>query len=134
MAWQNYYKLKKQEQKFHNRKVVEDGQTFDSRKECRRYRELKLMQSAGMIHGLQRQKKYVLIPAQREPDTVGKRGGKIKGKLIEREVSYFADFMYYDKDGNVVVEDVKSPATKTKEYIIKRKLLLFKYGIKIQEV
>jgi hypothetical protein len=95
---------------------------------------LKLMQSAGMIHGLTRQKKYVLIPAQREPDTVGKRGGNIKGKLLEREVSYIADFMYYDKDGNVVVEDVKSPATKTKEYILKRKLMLYVHGIQIVEV
>lgn len=120
--------------KYHNSAVIVDGISFQSMKEARRWRELKLMESAGMIHGLTRQKKYVLIPAQREPDTVGKRGGKIKGKLIEREVSYIADFMYYDKDGNAVVEDVKSPATKTKEYIIKRKLLLFKYGIKIQEV
>lgn len=134
MAWQNYYRLKKQEQKFHNRKVVEDGQTFDSRKECRRYRELKLMQSAGMIHGLTRQKKYVLIPAQREPDTVGKRGGKHKGELIERECAYYADFFYYDKEGNEVVEDVKSPATRTEVYKVKRKLMLYKYGIRIVEV
>ena len=134
MAWQNYYALRKKGNKYHNNKVVVDGQYFDSQKEARRFRELKLMESAGMIHGLTRQKKYVLIPAQREPDTVGKRGGKIKGKLIERECAYYADFCYYDRDGREVVEDVKSPATRTEQYKIKRKLMMYVHGIQIVEV
>ena len=95
---------------------------------------MKLMESAGMIHGLTRQKKYVLIPAQREPDTEGKRGGKVKGKLLERECAYYADFTYYDKDGREVVEDVKSPATRTEQYKIKKKLMLYVHGIQIVEV
>jgi hypothetical protein len=130
MAWNNY----RRGNKYHNHKVKRDGESFDSKKEMRRYAELQIMQSAGMISGLQRQKKFVLIPAQREPDTVGKRGGRIKGKVIEREVVYYSDFFYYTKEGDAVVEDVKSEATKTPQYILKRKMLLYVYGIKIQEV
>ena len=134
MAWQNYYALKKKGNKYHNSAVIVDGVSFQSRKEARRWRELKLMESAGMIHGLTRQKKFVLIPAQREPDTVGKRGGKHKGKLIEREVAYYADYSYYDKEGNEIVEDVKSPATRTKDYILKRKMMMYVHGIRIREI
>lgn len=129
MAWMNYRKGNK----YHNSKIIADGEQFDSRKEYRRYMELKYMQRAGMIHGLERQKKFLLIPAQREPDKTGKRGGKIKGKLLERECAYYADFAYYE-NGVQVVEDVKSPATRTTEYIIKRKMMLYKYGIAIKEL
>ena len=118
--------------KYHNKKVVIDGEIFDSKKEARRFTELLLMQRAGEISNLQRQVKYLLIPAQREPNTVGKRGGIIKGKLIEREVSYIADFVYTDKEGQTVVEDTKG--MKTKEYIIKRKLMLYLHDIRIKEV
>ena len=133
MAWQNYY-LRKKGNKYHNSKVIVDGESFDSVKEGRRFRELKLMESAGMIHGLKRQVKFNLLPSQRESDSVGKRGGKKKGQVIEREVNYYADFVYYDKDGTQVVEDVKSDATRTKEYIIKRKMMLFFHGIRVKEV
>ena len=121
-------------EKYHNHKIERDGIVFDSQKELRRWEELKLMEKAGMIHGLERQKKFVLIPAQREPDTVGKRGGKHKGKVIERECSYYSDFAYYTKDGDYVVEDVKSEATKTEQYRIKRKLMMYVHGIRITEV
>ena len=134
MAWQNYYALKKKGNKYHNSAVIVDGISFQSRKEARRWCELKIMDRAGMIHGLTRQKKFVLIPAQREPDTVGKRGGRKKGKLIERECAYYSDFAYYDKDGNEVVEDVKSPATRTKDYILKRKMMMYVHGIRIREI
>lgn len=134
MAWHNYYRNRGSEGKYHNHKIERDGEKFDSVKEWRRYCELKIMQSAGMIYGLARQKKFVLIPAQREPDTVGKRGGVHKGKLIEHECAYFSDFCYYDKEGNLIVEDVKSEATKTEQYKIKRKLMLKEYGIRIHEI
>lgn len=120
--------------KYHNHRVEMDGYTFDSTKERNRYAELKLMQKAGMIYGLELQKKFTLIPTQREPDTVGKRGGKHRGKVIERETVYIADFTYYTKDGELVVEDVKSPATKTPQYLIKRKLMLYVHGIRVKEV
>ena len=136
MAWQNYYANRQggTGNKYHNHKIVRDGEKYDSKKELRRYEELRIMQTAGMIHGLQRQKKFLLIPAQREPDTIGKRGGRKKGKVIEHECSYIADFVYYDKNGKMVVEDVKSSATRTKDYIIKRKLMRYIHGIQIKEI
>jgi hypothetical protein len=126
MKYRQYYPGK-----YGNKKVKVDGITFDSMKEARRYKELSLMQKAGTIQNLQMQVKYILIPAQREPDTIGKRGGVHKGKLIERECSYIADFVYEEK-GRTIVEDTKG--MRTKDYIIKRKLLLYMHGIRINEI
>lgn len=117
--------------KYGNRKITRDGITFDSLKEYRRFCELRLLEKAGAIQDLKRQVEFELMPTIREPDTIGKRGGIIKGKVIERKVSYIADFVYL-KDGEIVVEDTKG--FKTKEYIIKRKLLLWLHNIKIREV
>lgn len=117
--------------KYHNKKIIKDGEVFDSIKEYKRWCELSLLERAGEITTLRRQVKYVLIPAQYEPDTVGKRGGIKKGKLIERECSYIADFVYDERDSQVV-EDTKG--VKTKDYIIKRKLMLYIHGIRIKEV
>lgn len=117
--------------KYHNRKITIDGNTFDSKKEANRYNELKILEKAGEISGLQLQVKYILIPEQREPGTIGKRGGIKKGKLIERECSYIADFVYQE-NGETVVEDTKG--MRTKDYIIKRKLMLHVHGIRIREV
>lgn len=119
--------------KYHSKKITIDGNTFDSRKEAKRWQELSLLQRAGAITDLQRQVEFELIPAQREPDTIGVRGGVRKGKTIEFAVKYVADFVYRE-NGKTVVEDVKSPATKTKDYIIKRKLMLWVHGIKINEI
>lgn len=119
--------------KYKNRKVNIDGMEFDSMKEYWRYAELKQMQAEDKITDLQRQVKYILIPAQREPDTIGKRGGVKKGKLLEREVAYYADFVYRLADtGTLIVEDTKG--MRTTEYIIKRKLLLYMHGIRIKEL
>ena len=107
--------------KYNSKKTVVDGQTFDSKKEANRYQELVLLEKAGVIKNLSRQVKFVLIPSQRDKN----------GKVIERECSYKADFKY-EEDGKTVVEDVKG--FRTKEYIIKRKLLLYQYGIRIREV
>ena len=133
MAWKYYRKQAKG--KYHNKKAKSaDGKDFDSTKERNRYEELLLMQKAGMIFGLETQKKFILIPTQREPDTVGARGGTHKGAVIERECAYYADFAYYKKGGEYVVEDVKSEATRTEQYKIKRKLMLYVHGIRVQEV
>ena len=131
--------------KYHSKKVAKDSITFDSQKEYKRYCELLLLEKAGEITNLQRQVKFVLIPAQYEPDIIGKRGGRKKGKLIERECSYIADFVYekriyrpdafeevYSTRLKTVVEDVKG--VRTKDYIIKRKLMLHIHGIRIKEV
>ena len=118
--------------KYHARKVTVDGVTFDSRKEARRWSELRMLEQAGDIIGLRRQVKFVLIPAQRESDTVGPKGGVKRGRLLERECAYIADFVYERKDGSQIVEDTKG--VRTPEYIIKRKLMLYVHGIRIQEV
>lgn len=101
---------------------------YDSIKEARRAKVLKLLEAGGKIHDLKEQVKYELIPAQYEIAIVN---GKQKKILIERSVSYYADFQYV-KDGELIVEDSKG--VKTKEYIIKRKLMLHVHGIKIKEV
>ena len=65
--------------------------------------------------------------------TKGKNKGQPKrGKLLERECAYYADFDYYTKSGMHIVEDTKG--VKTKEYIIKRKLMLFLNKIQIREI
>ena len=119
--------------KYGNNKIDIDGEKFDSMKEYWRYLELKHMQTEGQITELQRQVKFVLLPAQREADTIGKRGGVKKGNVIEREVAYYADFVYKLADtGALIVEDTKG--MKTTEYIIKRKMMLFFHGIRIKEL
>ena len=118
--------------KYRNKKIEADGMTFDSKKEYKRWCELNMLLKAGEITELERQVKIPLIPTQREPDIIGKRGGVKKGKVIEHEISYIADFVYKDKDGKLVVEDTKG--FRTKEYVLKRKMLLFLWGIKITEL
>lgn len=116
-----------------------DGILFDSINEAWRYSELKLLERAGAICDLKLQQKFVLIPVQRGMSTEVYKRGKNKGKpkpgpVLEREVAYFADFVYKE-NGVQIVEDAKSVATRKKEsYIIKRKLMLQVYGIRIREV
>ena len=120
--------------KYYNKKCTVNGIIFDSRKEARRYQELLLLQRAGVIKSLQRQVKYVLIPAQYESfERYGKNGQELTPgkKLIERECAYVADFVYVE-DGKTVIEDTKG--FKTKDFIIKRKLMLYTHGIRIREV
>lgn len=117
--------------KYHSKKTVVDGMVFDSKKEARRFSVLKALENAGEISGLRRQVEFLLIPEQREPDTIGKRGGVHKGKVIERKCSYVADFVYL-RDHELVVEDVKG--IRTHDYIIKRKLMLHIHGIRVKEV
>lgn len=108
--------------KYGNKKVIVDGHPFDSMKEARRYKELKLLERAGKIKDLELQPKFELIPTVRtEHETLYK-------------VSYYADFRYTDtKTGGVVVEDVKGYKTET--YILKKKMLLHKYkGIDFREI
>ena len=120
-----------QKSKYHSRKIIRDGITFDSVKEYRRFRDLSLLEKAGKITELKRQVEFVLIPAQREPDIIGKRGGVKKGKTIELKCSYIADFTY-KVNGETVVEDTKG--FRTKDYIIKRKLMLYMHVIRVKEI
>lgn len=112
--------VQKRKSKYNARKVRLDGITFDSKAEAKRYAELLMLERAGVISDLQRQVEFTLIPAQ-----------KIEGKCVERACKYKADFVYLE-DGKCVVEDVKG--LKTKDYIIKRKLMLYFHGIRIREV
>lgn len=102
--------------KYRNTITYYDGRRFDSIKECERYKVLRLLEKSGEIKDLQCQKKYVLIPKQ--------------GK--ERQCAYIADFVYTNKKGDTIVEDVKG--LKTQVYKIKRKLMKYFYNIDIHEV
>ena len=94
--------------------ITSDGIMHDSQKEANRWCELKLLQRAGKISDLKRQVSYELLP---------KQDG-------ERAVHYVADFVYVE-NGREVVEDAKGK--RTKEYILKRKMMLYFHGIKIKE-
>lgn len=95
---------------------------YDSKKEYRRACLLRALARSGEIFDLREQVKYVLIPTQRDSS----------GKLLEKECSYYADFVYRDKDGNLVVEDTKG--VRTSEYRLKKKLMLRVHGIRITEI
>ncbi len=101
--------------KYNAKKTDVGGITFDSKKEAKRYEELRLLARAGEIQYLELQKVYELIP---------KQSG-------ERACKYIADFVYME-NGKQIVEDVKGKRTPV--YIIKRKLMLWVHGIKIREV
>lgn len=124
--------------KYNARKVVTADGEFDSRNEYRRYQQLCLLERSGKIEDLQRQVPFELIPAQYETyERYGKRGQRLKDgqRCIEKKCVYVADFVYTDKEKQkVVVEDTKSEATKTKDYVIKRKLMLYIHGLHIREV
>ena len=98
--------------KYHNQKIAIDGIKFDSKKEARRYKELKLLERAKAITDLKLQPKYLLQPKF-----------SYKGQ-IQRAVYYIADFSYI-QDGKAIVEDVKGH--KTEVYKLKRKLFLSKH-------
>ena len=101
--------------KYHNIKSEYKGIMYDSRKECKRARDLDILQRGGLIEGLERQKKFVL-----QEGYVNNKGEKI------REIGYFADFYYYDKIKNVwVAEDTKG--MRTDVYKIKKKIFEYKF-------
>lgn len=138
-------KIKQKVNKLGNISITIDGITFQSRREGNRYCELKLLQRAGKISNLELQKRYELIPAQYEVIEIGEyyKNGSKKGQpktkkvCVEQAVDYVADFVY-EENGKTVVEDSKgfrdpSSAAYAK-FVIKRKLMLWKYGIFVKEV
>ena len=133
MAFRYNFRANQKKSKYGANKTEIDGIKFDSKKEAWRWTVLRDWESQGKITDLQRQVKYVLIPAQREPDTYGPKGGLKKGKLLEHECSYIADFTYkLAGTDELIVEDTKG--IRTTDYIIKRKLMLFIHKIRIQEI
>ena len=109
--------------KYNASKIVIDGQKFDSKAEYKRWVQLNSLLAAGKITDLRRQVVFELVPTQR-----------VGGHVVERSVNSVADFVYLTPEGRMVVEDTKSPATKTPEYVIKRKLMLWVHGVSIREV
>lgn len=108
--------------KYKNTKVVIDGHAFDSKKEGKRYIDLKLMQRAGQIQDLQMQVVFVLV------ESVVLDGRK------KPDMRYIADFVYV-QGGLKIIEDVKSLATrKLTAYRQKKHLMMSVHGIEIQEV
>ena len=98
--------------KYHAKKIVIDGITFDSQKEGTRYKELKLLEKSGVISQLEMQVPFVVCP---------KRGNN------KRERKYIADFCYVE-NGKNIIEDVKSPITKKNPvYSLKKALVLAWY-------
>ena len=109
--------------KYKNKKVVVDNILFDSKKEANYYTKLKILKDAGKITDLELQKKFIL----QDKFT-------LNGKTY-RAITYIADFVYKDQEGQVHVVDVKSEATKKdKVYRLKKKMLAYKFGIEIEEV
>ncbi|GAA5560708.1 hypothetical protein Asch02_02219 [Acinetobacter schindleri] len=118
-------KAKKGRNKFNASKVTLDGMTFDSTKEYKRYIELKALQQQGEIFGLEHHTKFVLAAST-----------KIEGeKRTKPALRYFADFTYYLINGEFIVEDVKSVATrKLPSYRNKKHLMKTVHGIDVREV
>ena len=103
--------------KYHNRQsAASDGRIFPSAKERKRYEELLILEKIGEIASLTCQDKWTLIPRQEG----------------ERAVTYTSDFQYFDRQGKLHVEDSKG--CRTQQYIIRRKLMLWVHGVKIEEV
>lgn len=100
--------------KYNAKKKVVDGHTFDSKREAERYCELKLFLRAKEIKNLELQPRFLL-----QDGFVDKEGNEHK------KIEYVADFMYIDKAGRNVVEDVKGVLTDV--YKIKKKMFLKKY-------
>lgn len=100
--------------------------TFDSKRERDRYHQLSMMEKAGMISNLRIQVPYELVPPQKKSDGT-----------VERALSYVADFVY-SQNGETVVEDVKgyrgTASAVYRVFVIKRKLMLWRYGIAVREV
>ena len=106
--------------KYHAEKADVDGIKFDSVAESERYASLKLLERAGVIQNLKLQPHFLL------------QDGFIYQGHKERKIEYIADFQY-ERDGKMIVEDVKG--MKTEVYKLKRKLFLYKYrDVEFREV
>ncbi len=119
-------KIQKSYNKYKNKKVEFDGILFDSKKECNRYCELKLLERAKIISELELQKNFELQPKYKNNN----------GENI-RAINYICDFFYYDNEKKqYIVEDVKSIATKKdKVYVLKKKIFEYKYpNLTIKEI
>jgi len=107
----SYFALPKKN-KYGNRKTTVEGITFDSAKEANRYRELKMLEISGLISDLKIQQRFEIVP---------KAGGNKRARF------YVADFTYLE-GGKKIIEDVKSPITRSNAvYTLKKALVLWQY-------
>ena len=144
--------------KFGAKKVKDPftGELFDSKAEHRRWCELRLLERAGKISGLKRQVSFELIPTQRAESTEVYKAGPQKGlpkpgAILEKGVTYIADFVYEvphrhyaDNEADLIfydtwetiVEDAKGckQGAAYDVFVLKRKLMLYVHGIRVQEV
>ena len=120
--------------KYLNKKTVIDGITFDSRKEARFYMIYKQMEKDGEISDLKMQVPFELIPPIYKDEVKHlKTKDKVVKKLVQRAVHYVADFVFTDNlTGNTEVVDTKG--FRTKEYMLKKKMMLAFKNIEIKEV
>lgn len=118
--------------KYRNTRTKVDGITFDSQKEARRFIDLRSLLKSGRIRNLKLQPQFTLQESYITPE----------GERV-RSLKYVADFSYErptepDQNGCIhwvkVVEDVKSQATRTAQYKIKKKLMRERLGIAVEEV
>ena len=121
--------------KYNNKKIVNEFGTWDSKKEYQRYMFLQDAEEKGLIRDLKRQARFELIPAIKEEYIEHlKTKDKVKTRTLQHAICYTCDFRY-SKDGVVIVEDVKaSPKMLPKEFILKEKLMFWRYGIRIKRV
>lgn len=111
--------------KYGAKAVTINGRAYRSKRELKRHTELQLLERAGLITDLRREVPFELLGSQRRDDG-----------SVEQPVTYVADYVYRDREkgGQLVVEDVKSKATRTRDYVIKRKLMLREHGITVREI
>lgn len=107
--------------KYFNKKTEVFGIVFDSKAESIRYCELRMLEQVREISGLKLQPRFdFFLPVNNKP---------------KKMFSYYADFEYIDKEGNYVVEDVKSEITaKNSTYRLKKKIVEAAHSITITEV
>ena len=120
-ARQPIHRPREKRRKYRNEITYFDGKRFDSKDETKRYIILREMEKVGLIFNLRTQVSFDLVPAL-----------EIESRR-EKGVRYVADFVYF-KDGKEVIEDVKSAPTKTREFIIKRKLMAYLLNKVVHEV
>lgn len=101
--------------KYNAVKTEVDDTVFDSKKEATRYWQLVLLEKEGKVKNLQRQVRFVL-----QDSFINNEKQKV------RPIFYIADFCY-ERNGVKIVEDVKSPATRTQVYKVKKKLFQYRY-------
>lgn len=122
-------------QKYKNKKIEIDGIKFDSTKEGKRYLVLKQALYDGKIQDLKLQVKYELIPSIKEEYVEHlKTKDRVKTRTLQLPITYTCDFQYM-KDGELIIEDIKaSPKLLPKEFVLKEKLMFWKYRIRIKKV